>query len=125
MDSTHSVSIQKDSIRAICIFEGPAPCCARSRQAIDAYVFVDNDPRPVVDRQVLAFVQAHTFHSADFTVRSDGVCRINPQMVSQIVSLFSGGVANRNYALAHGNNLIKALTERNNNRENIYPDGNI
>ena len=30
--------------------------------------------RPVVDRRVLEFVQAHAFHPADFTIRSDGVC---------------------------------------------------
>src|SRR5262249_42043803 len=29
--------------------------------------------RPVVDRKVLEFVQAHTFHPADFTIRADGV----------------------------------------------------
>jgi hypothetical protein len=36
--------------------------------------------RPIVDRKVLEFVQAKTFHPADFTIRSDGVCRLNPEM---------------------------------------------
>jgi CRISPR associated protein Cas1 len=40
--------------------------------------------RPLVDRRVLEFVQAHTFHPADFTIRSDGVCRLNPEMVRQV-----------------------------------------
>jgi CRISP-associated protein Cas1 len=42
--------------------------------------------RPIVDRKVLEFVQAHTFHPADFTIRSDGVCRLNPEMARRIVS---------------------------------------
>jgi CRISP-associated protein Cas1 len=42
--------------------------------------------RPLVDREVLEFVQAHTFHPADFTIRSDGACRINPEMARRIVS---------------------------------------
>ncbi len=45
--------------------------------------------RPVVDRKVLEFVQAHTFHPADFTTRSDGVCRLNPEMASCIVENIS------------------------------------
>lgn len=41
--------------------------------------------RPIVDRKVLDFVQAHTFHPADFTIRSDGVCRLNPEMARRVV----------------------------------------
>jgi CRISPR-associated endonuclease Cas1 len=41
--------------------------------------------RPIVDRKVLEFVQSHTFHSADFTLRSDGVCRLNPEMARSVV----------------------------------------
>ncbi len=49
--------------------------------------------RPIVDRQVLEFVQAHTFHPADFTIRSDGVCRLNPEMATNVVALVSKGPA--------------------------------
>jgi len=41
--------------------------------------------RPVVDRKVLEFVQSHTFYPADFTIRSDGVCRLNPEMARHVV----------------------------------------
>jgi CRISPR-associated endonuclease Cas1 len=41
--------------------------------------------RPIVDRNVLELVQTHTFHPADFTIRSDGVSRINPEMAKNIV----------------------------------------
>jgi len=44
-----------------------------------ALVFDLMEPlRPVVDRTVLQFIQSHTFDSADFTIRQDGVCRLNP-----------------------------------------------
>ena len=44
-----------------------------------ALVFDLMEPqRQIVDRKVLEFVQAHTSHPADFTIRSDGVCRLNP-----------------------------------------------
>ena len=45
--------------------------------------------RPIVDRNVLEFVQAHTFHPADFTIRSDGVCRLNPEMARHVSAGFS------------------------------------
>jgi CRISPR-associated endonuclease Cas1 len=48
--------------------------------------------RPVVDRKVLAFVQAHTFHSADFTIRADEVCRLNPEMARQLVKVVLHGL---------------------------------
>jgi CRP-like cAMP-binding protein len=43
--------------------------------------------RPIVDGKVLEFVQAHTFHPADFTIRSDGVCRLNPEMARQVARI--------------------------------------
>jgi CRISP-associated protein Cas1 len=45
--------------------------------------------RPIVDRTILEFVQTHTFHPADFTIRSDGVCRLNPEMARCVVRLTS------------------------------------
>jgi CRISPR-associated protein Cas1 len=45
--------------------------------------------RPIVDRKVLEFVQAHTFHPADFTIQSDGVCRLNPEMAREVVRCIS------------------------------------
>ena len=46
--------------------------------------------RPIVDRNVLEFVQAHTFSPADFTIRSDGVCRLNPEMARRIPEICVG-----------------------------------
>ena len=40
--------------------------------------------RPKVDRAVLDFVKATVFDPADFTIRSDGVCRLNPQLARHV-----------------------------------------
>jgi hypothetical protein len=32
-------------------------------------------------------VESHTFHRADFTIRSHGVCRLNPEMAGHVVGL--------------------------------------
>jgi CRISP-associated protein Cas1 len=51
--------------------------------------------RSVVDRAVLEFVQSQTFEWADFTIRSDGVCRINPHMARHIAAMVFAGLANQ------------------------------
>jgi CRISPR/Cas system-associated endonuclease Cas1 len=45
--------------------------------------------RPIADRKVLDLVQSHTFHPADFTIRSDGVCRLNPEMTEHVLRQFT------------------------------------
>jgi hypothetical protein len=52
-------------------------------------ILMDDPLRPLVDRKVLEFVQSHTFHPADFTIRSDGVCRLNPEMARQLVKVIA------------------------------------
>jgi CRISPR-associated endonuclease Cas1 len=41
--------------------------------------------RPIADRMILELIQAHIFHPVDFTIRSDGVCRLNPDLARLIV----------------------------------------
>jgi len=48
--------------------------------------------RPVVDRAVLQFVQAHTFHPADFTIRPDGVCRLNQELARCVVRMVTANL---------------------------------
>jgi CRISPR-associated protein Cas1 len=45
--------------------------------------------RPVVDRKVLEFIKGYVFDPADFVIRSDGVCRINPEMARCVVGVVS------------------------------------
>jgi CRISP-associated protein Cas1 len=46
--------------------------------------FVLEPERPKVDRAVLDFVKCHVLDPADFVIRSDGVCRLNPEMARRI-----------------------------------------
>ena len=66
---------------AIGYLHAPAP----NRPAL---VFDLMEPlRPIVDREILSFAQANTFHPKDFILRSDGVCRLNPEMAACAVRL--------------------------------------
>jgi CRISPR-associated protein Cas1 len=46
--------------------------------------------RPKVDRAVLDFVRDHVFGPADFVIRGDGVCRLNPEMARMVAAWISG-----------------------------------
>lgn len=53
-----------------------------------AFIFdIMETERASVDRTVLNFVRNQTFHPADFTLRSDGVVRLSPQLARTIVSI--------------------------------------
>jgi len=43
--------------------------------------------RPKVDCAVLAFLKSEALHPADFTIREDGVVRLNPELAREAVSL--------------------------------------
>jgi CRISP-associated protein Cas1 len=44
---------------------------------------------PKVDRAVLDFIKGHVFDPADFVIRGDGVCRLNPEMARMVVARIS------------------------------------
>ncbi len=53
-----------------------------------AYVFdLMESERPKVDAAVLNFVTAYEFSAADFTLRSDGVVRLSPQLARRVCTL--------------------------------------
>jgi CRISPR-associated protein Cas1 len=53
-----------------------------------ALVFDLMEPlRPVVDRGILEFAQQTVFTPADFTLASDGACRLNPQLARNVVRI--------------------------------------
>lgn len=57
------------------------------RDGSPAFVFDLMEPeRPKVDRAVLDYVKTHAFDPADFVIRSDGVCRLNPEMARMVVA---------------------------------------
>jgi CRISPR-associated endonuclease Cas1 len=53
-----------------------------------AFAFDMMEPeRPKVDRAVLAFLKSEALHPADFTIREDGVVRLNPELARRVVGL--------------------------------------
>ena len=59
--------------------------CISARRACVAFDLMEPE-RPKVDRAVLDFVKAHVFDPADFVIRIDGVCQLNPEMVRTVVT---------------------------------------
>jgi CRISP-associated protein Cas1 len=60
------------------------------RNGSSAFIFDLMEPeRPVVDRKVLEFIKGYVFDPADFVIRSDGVCRLNPEMARCVVGLIA------------------------------------
>jgi CRISP-associated protein Cas1 len=80
-------------IRIKAIFEGYDPTLGIMHEGSDGsskFVFDLMEPeRAPVDRSVLDFVKGHLFDSADFVIRSDGVCRLNPEMARMVVARVS------------------------------------
>jgi CRISPR/Cas system-associated endonuclease Cas1 len=51
------------------------------RDGAPAFVFDMKEPeRPKVNRAVLSFLKSEALHPADFTIKEDGVVRLNPEM---------------------------------------------
>ena len=51
--------------------------------------------RPKVDRAVLDFLRGHVFDPADFVIRMDGDCRLNPEMARMVVQRYRGSGSHR------------------------------
>jgi CRISPR-associated protein Cas1 len=58
------------------------------RDGVPAFVFDMMEPeRPKVDRVVLAFLKSEALHPADFTIREDGVVRLNPELARHVARI--------------------------------------
>ena len=71
--------------------DGYDPCRGivhHDRQDTQAFVYDLIEPRrPVADAAVLKFVLSTPFTGADFVLRSDGVCRLAPQLARRVAKL--------------------------------------
>lgn len=72
-------------MRIKCIAQGYDPRIGiahrPSKDTKDPFLFDVMEPfRPAVDRAVLEFALSETFSPKDFVLRSDGVCRLSPQL---------------------------------------------
>jgi len=53
-----------------------------------ALVFDLMEPlRPVVDLRIVEFVLSQIFEPADFVIRNDGICRLNPEIARHLATL--------------------------------------
>jgi CRISP-associated protein Cas1 len=89
----YAYAILESQMRIQSVAKGYEPTLGimhESRERSSAFVFDMMEPeRPKVDRSILEFVKAHKFHAADFVIRADGVCRLNPVMVRQVAEFVS------------------------------------
>lgn len=80
----YAYTVLQSEIQINAIAEGYDPTIGIMHESNDgstAFIFDLMEPRrPLVDRAVLQFVKGHVFDPADFVIRSDGVCRLNPEM---------------------------------------------
>jgi CRISP-associated protein Cas1 len=83
----------ESEIRIKAISEGYDPTIGIMHEGSDGsskFIFDLMEPeRPKVDRAVLDFVRGHVFDPADFVIRTDGVCPLNPEMARMVVAKVS------------------------------------
>ena len=66
------------------------------RDGWPAFVFDLMEPeRPKVDHSVLQFLKSEALHPADFTIREDGVVRLNPGLARAVAGLNRTGLLHR------------------------------
>ena len=85
----------ESEIRIKAISDGFDPTIGIMHEGSDGsskFIFDLMEPeRPKVDRAVLDFVKGHVFDPADFVIRTDGVCRLNPEMARMVVAGLDNG----------------------------------
>jgi CRISPR/Cas system-associated endonuclease Cas1 len=89
----YTYGILESQVRIRSVADGYDPTLGimhECREGSSAFVFDMMEPeRPKVDRSILEFVKPHKFHAADFVIRSDGVCRLNPEMARRVAQVVS------------------------------------
>ena len=80
----------ESDIRVQSISDGYDPTIGIMHEGGDGsskFIFDLMEPeRPRVDRAVLDFVKGNVFDPADFVIRTDGVCRLNPEMARMVAT---------------------------------------
>ena len=86
----YAYAVLEGEIRIKAISEGYDPTIGIMHEGSDGsskFIFDLMEPeRPKVDRLVLDLVKGHVFDPADFVIRTDGVCRLNPEMARMVVA---------------------------------------
>lgn len=85
----YAYTVLESEVRIKAIADGYNPTIGIMHEGSDGsskFVFDLMEPeRPKVDRMVLDFVKVTVFDPADFTTRTDGVVRLNPQLARLVV----------------------------------------
>jgi CRISPR-associated protein Cas1 len=89
----YAYTVLESEIRIKAIADGYDPTIGIMHEGHDGsskFVFDLMEPeRPKVDRAILDIIKAAVFDPADFTIRGDGVVRLNPQLARTVVALAS------------------------------------
>jgi CRISPR-associated protein Cas1 len=89
----YAYAVLESEIRIKAISDGYDPTIGIMHEGNDGsskFIFDLMEPeRPNIDRAVLDFVKGHVFDPADFVIRTDGVCRLNPEMARMVVAKVS------------------------------------
>jgi CRISP-associated protein Cas1 len=87
-------AVLQSRIQINVVAEGYDPTIGIMHEARDgssALIFDLMEPeRPAIDRKVLEFIIGHVFDPADFVIRLDGVCRLNPEMARVVAQMAVG-----------------------------------
>ena len=90
----YAYTVLQSEIQINAITEGYDPTIGIMHEARDGssvFIFDLMEPeRPVTDRKVLEFIKGHIFDPADFVIRTDGVCRLNPGTARCVVGVAAG-----------------------------------
>jgi CRISPR-associated endonuclease Cas1 len=85
----YAYAVLESQIRIKLVSDGYDPTQGimhETREGSSAFVFDMMEPeRPKMDKALLEFVKANPLRPADFTIRADGVCRLNPEMANLLV----------------------------------------
>ena len=89
----YAYTVLESELRIKAIADGYDPTIGimhEGRDGSSKYVFDLMEPeRPKIDRAMLEFVKATVFDPADFTIRSDGVVRLNPQLAQAVARVWA------------------------------------
>ena len=87
----YAYTVLQSELQIQAVAEGYDPTIGimhESGNGAPAFVFDLMEPhRSTVDRKILEFVKGHIFDPADFGIRSDGVCRVNPELARFIAGI--------------------------------------
>jgi CRISPR-associated endonuclease Cas1 len=91
----YAYTVLESELRIKVIADGYDPTVGimhEGRDGSSKFVFDLMEPeRPKIDRVVLDFVKATVFDPSDFTIRSDGIVRLNPQLARHVAALTVAG----------------------------------